>query len=63
MSGKMKCRISSEPTMMAHVEATLLTKGHLTKSYNLAIIGRAFLKMKRNTWPAAMIAKEWENLH
>jgi hypothetical protein len=49
--------------MMAHVEATLLTKGKLKKSYNLAIIGRPFLKMQRNMWPAEMIAKEWEDLH
>jgi hypothetical protein len=59
---KMKCRISSELSMMAHAEAILLTKGNLTKSYSLAIIGQLYSRMKRNTWPSAMIAKEWENL-
>jgi transposase InsO family protein len=48
--------------MMAHVEAILLTKGQHTRFYSLAIIGQPFSKMQRNMWPAAMIAKEWENL-
>jgi hypothetical protein len=48
--------------MMAHVEATFLTKGHPTKSYSLAIIGQPSSRMQRNMWPAVMIAKEWENL-
>jgi hypothetical protein len=52
--------ISTYTPWYADVANYLVT---LTKSYNLAIIGQPFLKMQRNMWPAAMIAKEWENLH
>jgi hypothetical protein len=52
----------SNPTMMAHMEAILLTKGKLTRFYSLAIIGQPSSRIQRNTWPVAMIAKEWKNL-